>query len=200
MANDWLTLHWGETLVDDLGLLIRDLCVGYGDCNFSVHAESLLDEGNGIVTASAVAHATLAAEGITDPWRQRYLERLFVYRYGKVSIAGADYALRGERPYGVVPPLSDADRGEPDPVLIAARAWVFDEVAMPLQIDVDAVKQSIQRVRGRWDLGVEEASVTRKDMRALIVVHERLTGQFWISDARSRAEIGLGVDLGSIAV
>src|ERR1700733_14300386 len=104
MADDWLSMTWGDTLEEDIDLLLGDLCLGWGYCNYVVSGKGLLGGGEGVVTAGDVARATMDADGETDPARRRALERLFIYRYGTTSISKIDYAPGAEGPYSVAPP------------------------------------------------------------------------------------------------
>lgn len=195
MPNDWLTIHWGETLRDDIELLLTDLCVGWGYCNYSVCGEDLLRRGSGVVTAAAVAQATLDAEGDSASCRSPAVERLFIYRYGAPSISEEDFARRSGAPYSVVPEREEAPE---DPVLASARALLSAPVSLRARtvpsLDAAAVMCSIRRVRSRnaFALGLQEHEEDREDLRALIIVHERLTGICWNSDPEGRLKLGLG--------
>jgi hypothetical protein len=82
----------GETLADDLDLLLGDLCRLYGFCNHLSGAE-LLRRGQ-ILTAERFAHDVLVAEGFDEPqyevsWTGEF-RRIFTLRYG-ARISQADY-------------------------------------------------------------------------------------------------------------
>ena len=82
----------GETLAEDLDVLLGDLCRLWGFCNQLSGAE-LLGCGQ-ILTAERFAHAVLIAEGFPQPedeltWTERF-RHIFTLRYGP-SIAPADY-------------------------------------------------------------------------------------------------------------
>jgi hypothetical protein len=194
MANDWLSMTWGKTLEEDIELLLSDLCVGWGFCNHIVSGERLLDEGGGVVTASDVAQATMDAEGETDPARRRAIERLFAYRYGTTSISRIDHAPDARGPYAVVPPRSEMDSEPADAVLDEARALVSGSApAITPSLSVEAVTRSIKalRRRTRFVLGQEEHAAVQNDWTALIVLHEQLSGEYWISDPEGRRRLGL---------
>jgi hypothetical protein len=202
MANDWLLRSWGDTLADDVNLLLRDLCAGWGHCNDVVCGKDLLRDGDGVITAEAVAEATLAAEEMCAfEWRAD-IERLFVYRYGRASMSDANYARRAEGPYSVVPPRAEVEHAPEDPTLASARALLSETSQLAekrLQLDADAVMCSIRNVRSRRVLGPGECDARRADMETLIMVHERVTGNYWTSDPESREKLGLGPRPGTSA-
>ena len=80
--------------MDDLGLLIGDLCTEWGFCN-ALHPEDFVRTDH-VLTAPDFADAVLRAEGMNPDyelqWRRR-LMRLFVDRYGPETSPEA-YALR----------------------------------------------------------------------------------------------------------
>jgi hypothetical protein len=205
MANDWLTLHWGETLADDIELLLTDLCVGWGYCNYSVSGDALLRDGGGVITATALAEATLAANGDTDSIHRPDIERLFAYRYGAISVCEADYAPGVEGPYRVAPDPPEAHREPKDPVLTSARALLREPRASGAEttpsLDPDAVMRSIRKVRRRkgFALGSAEIEACRDELRTLMIVHERLTGRCLNSDPEGRVRLGLGQQPGTFA-
>lgn len=84
-----------ETLVDDLHLLLMDLCAHWGFC--AALADDIV-EACPVLTADGFATALLAAEGWPNPeleteWRPRFA-RLFNSRYG-VCVTQADFERRG---------------------------------------------------------------------------------------------------------
>jgi hypothetical protein len=87
----WSTKR-GETLGDDLDLLIGDLCVQWGFCN-RLCGDDLLRSG-GAIDAEAFAVAVLRAEAmepeIETKWR-RAIGRAFVERYGQSQVSESSY-------------------------------------------------------------------------------------------------------------
>ena len=81
----------GETLVDDIGIFLADLCKGHGFCN--AQPDDILDGGKPL-TAEAFAHAVLRAEGWPDPSDEHtfrpQLIKLFKERYGS-RVSASDY-------------------------------------------------------------------------------------------------------------
>ena len=84
----------GRDAGDDLGILLRDLIVGWGFSVWDLRGRDIVRNGNGIVTGDAVARAVLQGEG-DDPQSRprgfRAIGRLLHYRYGAHAIAAADY-------------------------------------------------------------------------------------------------------------
>ncbi|MEP5937444.1 MAG: hypothetical protein ABJ239_03865 [Erythrobacter sp.] len=89
-ANKWAPSNWvssnrqGETLADDLQLLLGDLCKAWGFC--SILVDDLLDDGE-TITADDFARRLLIAEGFPSDdlpinWRQK-MAKVFEARYGK---------------------------------------------------------------------------------------------------------------------
>jgi hypothetical protein len=81
----------GNTLVEDMAILLGDLCKGAGFC--SAFAHEVLAAGDPL-TADAFATAVLRAEDWPDPeheyvWRPQFV-KLFNERYG-AAISAADY-------------------------------------------------------------------------------------------------------------
>ena len=192
-------MTWGDTLEEDIDLLLRDLCVGWGYCNYVVWGEGLLVEGKGVVTASDVAQATMDADGETNPARRRAIERLFTYRYGTTSISQIDYAPGAEGPYSVAPPRSELDREPADAVLNEARARLSESALtataqLSPSLTVEAVMRSVRALRRRtsFALGQEEHETAQNDWTALIVLYEQVSGKYWISDPEGRQRLGLG--------
>ena len=81
----------GETLLEDIGIFLGDLCKGGGFCS------ALSDEvfsASDPLTADAFANAVLRAEGWPEPEREYefrpQLVKLFTERYGP-EISAADY-------------------------------------------------------------------------------------------------------------
>jgi hypothetical protein len=97
----WSPPHWvssgrhGDTLADDLQLLLGDLCRESGFCN--ALADDVLPPGGDAITADAFAKAVLVAEGWPEaelPWEWReMMMRVFEHRYG-ASISPAEYNQR----------------------------------------------------------------------------------------------------------
>ena len=87
MESTWGTKR-GDSLADDLDILLGELCVQWGFCN-GLSAEDLLSEHHE-VTSDAFAIAVLAAEGmdtqIEIEWLGK-LKRLFADRYGGAASA-----------------------------------------------------------------------------------------------------------------
>jgi hypothetical protein len=81
----------GETLMDDIGIFLADLCKGHGFC--SALPNDVLAAGEPL-TAESFAHAVLRAEGWHDPSDEHtfrpQLMRLFAERYG-ASVSASDY-------------------------------------------------------------------------------------------------------------
>jgi len=205
MPQDWLSRIWGETLDDDLDRLLRDLCVGWGFCNRSVSGRDLLRDGGGLVTAQAVAEATLDAEGDVDPrWRDA-VERLFSYRYGARSVAQSNYPPKSMAPYTVAPDPPKRDPADEDPILAYAREFVRDDGGSSARVrpalETEAVMSSIRRARGRksFAVGPREHDAARDDLATLIALHEQLTGCHWNSDPEARRGLGLAPGLGLLA-
>lgn len=157
-AQDWLLTEQGETLADDLGILLRDLVVGWGFSVWELRGRDIVRNGNGIVTGDAVARAVLQGEG-DDPQSRprgfRAIGRLFHYRYGAQAIAAGDYVPGAYVPYSGVPLPDVAEAPEPDDIL-----------------------QRLRALRSGYRLGAEEEQAAH-DMRALILLHEKLTGRSW---------------------
>ncbi|GAB4394827.1 MAG: hypothetical protein Tsb0032_23560 [Kiloniellaceae bacterium] len=84
-------------LVEDLGLLIVDLCQEWGFCN-QLRARDLIKE-NPLLTAEDFARAVLQAEGMNADseiqWRRRIWNK-FTERYG--SSVSSDSYIPQERP------------------------------------------------------------------------------------------------------
>ena len=83
-----------ETLLDDLQLLLGDLCVQWGFC--SALADDILPE-SGIITAERFANALLIAEGWPEAdlplqWQEPMM-KVFKARYG-TSVSASDYEQR----------------------------------------------------------------------------------------------------------
>jgi hypothetical protein len=211
VTQDWHSRSWGDTLVEDVELLLRDLCVGWGYCNYSVFADDLLAQGDGVVTAEAVARATLSAEGVVDSFTARAMERLFFYRYGAASIREADFPPAGRLPYSVAPDPLDPE--PPDAVLAVARDLMTrlakatgDTSATEVEptlppLDPDDFKRSLERARrvAGFTVGPREEENARLDIKALIVLHERITGKYWNRDPEDRRKLGLGNRPGTLA-
>ena len=81
----------GENLVDDMQILLADLCKGHGFC--SVLPDDVFAAGEPL-TAESFAHAVLRAEGWHDPSDEHtfrpQLMKLFTERYG-TSVSASDY-------------------------------------------------------------------------------------------------------------
>jgi hypothetical protein len=81
----------GATLVDDLNILLGDLCVQWGFCNGMDGADLIASQDP--LTDDAFAKAVLAAEGFNADlelaWRRK-LKRLFSERYGS-ALSQAEY-------------------------------------------------------------------------------------------------------------
>lgn len=203
MAQDWLSRWWGESLAEDVDVLLSDLCVGWGYCNGSVSAHRLLREGGGTVTAEAVASATVDADGDFDPDHREAIERLFRYRYGARSITEADFPPAAD-PYDVAPDAPDRDRAREDPVLLAARGMVCGPSqptdSPDCSLSPEAVMDSIRRVRNRkaFAVGPTELEAGKRDFSTLIAAHERLTGRCWNADPGARLKLGLGPQPGEL--
>lgn len=95
--KDRATIAWrmsdrrGKNLVDDLAIVLADLCKGGGFC--SALPDDVLASGDPL-TADAFANAILRAEGWPEPdqeyqWRP-LLKKLFTERYG-AAVSVADY-------------------------------------------------------------------------------------------------------------
>ena len=95
--KDRLRKRWGiserrgRTLVDDLAILLGDLCKGAGFCSAS--ADEVVAASDPL-TADAFATAVLRAEGWPEPereyhWRPQFV-KLFTDRYG-AAISAAEY-------------------------------------------------------------------------------------------------------------
>jgi hypothetical protein len=85
----------GETLVDDLQLLLGDLCREWGFCN--ALADDVLPPGGDAITADAFAKAVLVAEGwpeaeMPGEWREM-MTKVFEHRYG-AWISPSEYKQR----------------------------------------------------------------------------------------------------------
>ena len=84
-----------SSLAADLEILLGDLCVCWGFCNY-LNGIDLLDE-SGAVTAEAFAAHVLKAEGM-DPIIEiewvRSMKKVFVQRYGRAEVSLRDYAFR----------------------------------------------------------------------------------------------------------
>ena len=87
----------GETLADDLQLLLGDLCRQWGFCSALAH--DMLAE-SGALTPDSFARAVLIAEGWPEddlPWDWREtMTKVFDARYGP-SISTTDYDKRLHR-------------------------------------------------------------------------------------------------------
>ena len=87
----------GETLLDDLQLLLGDLCREWGICG--AVADDVLPE-SGVITADHFANAVLIAEGWPEDdlplqW-QDTMRKVFEARYGtSVSTSAYEQRLRG---------------------------------------------------------------------------------------------------------
>jgi hypothetical protein len=83
----------GETLADDIQLLLGDLCREYGFC--SALPDDILT-GDGALTADAFVTAVLIAEGFPEdelPWGWRQtMTKVFNARYGP-SISTTEYEM-----------------------------------------------------------------------------------------------------------
>jgi hypothetical protein len=206
---EWMSTHQGATLEEDLDILLKDLCVGWGWCNYTVFGETLL-RGGGSVTDEAFALAVLD-EGV-DPEargdRVRAIARFFQHRYGRAAVSEGDY-VPGEPPSYTVPPTSPhpAANDPPSPALIEARKGMaqpnettaaLDPEARETRLrDLRAAIRSARRVRG-IALGPEIAAADA-DLCALFLLHERLTGEFWTSDPDARNRLGFDSALGRSA-
>lgn len=88
--HNWSPSHWissrrqGETLADDLELLLADFCKEWGIC--SVLADDILG-GRDTITSDDFACRVLIAEGFPSDElpinRQQELRKIFEARYGK---------------------------------------------------------------------------------------------------------------------
>ena len=99
----WSPPNWAssnqhaETLLDDLQLLVGDLCREWGFCN--ALADDILPE-SGVITADQFAKAVLIAEGWPEgdlplQW-QETIRKMFETRYGpSVSTSAYEQRLRG---------------------------------------------------------------------------------------------------------
>jgi hypothetical protein len=81
----------GDTLIDDIGIFLADLCKGHGFC--AALPDDIVAAGNPL-TAEAFAHAVLHAEGWNDPSDEDtfrpQLMKLFAERYGfSVSVSNS---------------------------------------------------------------------------------------------------------------
>lgn len=90
--HTWRSTHLrGETLTEDLGLLLADLCRQWGFCNASGWD---IAAGHDVLTPDGFATAVLEAEGWAEPekawaWRVE-LTKVFAARYGSHASPG-DY-------------------------------------------------------------------------------------------------------------
>ncbi len=90
-----MRMRWSKkrppTLIEDLSLLLDDLCSEWGFCN-QLTAVEVVDR-DGIITAEDFAKSVLEAEGM-DPEHEvkwfRQIKRVFTERYGN-SVSLQDY-------------------------------------------------------------------------------------------------------------
>ena len=210
--RDWLSPQQEETLAEDLDLFMHDLCVGWGWCNWTVSGESLLREGEGRVTAEAIARAVIEAEGYgVQDYRFQFvsIQRLFRYRYEAASISEDTYRPGKTPPYRRDPPSGAYE--PPHPILWLARELLnaaerlepgatLDPPPELSGLDGEAVMAALRRVRSRgyFTVGETDHRSEGRDMRALILLHEVVTKQFWASDAETRLKLGLGPRPGQV--
>jgi hypothetical protein len=95
LSRAWvISQRRGETLIDDIEILLGDLCKGGGFC--SALPDDVLATGDPL-TAEGFANAALRAEGWPEPEREYefrpQLMKLFTERYGP-AISAADYPAR----------------------------------------------------------------------------------------------------------
>ena len=91
----WSTKRMAD-LVDDLDLLIGDLCQEWGFCN-QLRASELIED-RALLTAEDFACAVLQAEGMNtefEPGWRRRIRNKFIKRYGS-SVSEASYNLQSK--------------------------------------------------------------------------------------------------------
>jgi len=82
-------------LIDDLNLLLDDLCVGWGFCN-ALRADDLIQPGK-VLSAEEFACAVLQAEGMNaefEPGWRRRMQNKFIERYGS-SVSEESHVAQG---------------------------------------------------------------------------------------------------------